>query len=184
MKYDNSEDAELYLSGSYVKYKGRAVLVRDVTEDMLAICVDVSTGKSKEIPVNDLDLSPFVLGYVYSERLNKCFYVERIPSRSWRQGLTSENCRAIGGGFFFSSADSYTLIDLFSNIYPSIQEAYAIAASKRREVPFNSEFTIDLDKVIRYKTKVIGEWYDSKFYLMSKFSFLKEMLEESVNEDN
>ncbi len=184
MKYDNANDANLYLNGSYVQWKKDVVYVRNIMEDMTVECMVVSTGKDVLVKLSELNLTPVKLGYVFDEEQKKSYYIERIPSRAWRQGLSNANVRAKNNRFFRMQRPSHSLTKaIFSDTYPSLVRARTRAKKEHVEIPFNRMFTIDKNFIIRYKTQVVGEWLKNEFVLFGEFSYIKELLKECSGEN-
>lgn len=185
--YDSSEDASLYLGGSIVQYEGEPVKVEQVDEEMIARVELIKGNKVKFVPLDELDLTPIKLGYFLMHN-DLAFYTYRIPSRSWRQGLTRNTCRGKLRGkrnneqFFLDRLNSRQLYRMLKFKYPVINKAYRVAKKMESEVPFSREFTVNEEGIVRYKTELIGEWTGKKFKLLSRYQYLKEMLEEYVNE--
>lgn len=90
MKYDNWEDAHLYLHGTYIKVRGEPMYVRRVENDEEVKCMTLD-GNLRSVPLEDIDFTPFSLGYAYHEPSGKPYYMERKPKRGWRQGVGPDN---------------------------------------------------------------------------------------------
>ena len=184
MVYDTPRDANLYLADTIVKYKGQAVHVSDVNEDMEALIYYQGGGRER-VDVNSLDFSPIKLGYVYAQSNNKAQYLERRPQRQWRQGLSNSVCTIKdpkADEYLDLSINSSTIKRLVKGNFPTIFKAHRIALKKRTEVPFNREWSVDFSGTVRYKTKVVGELNNRHIKLMDTFHYLKDITEEYMNE--
>lgn len=184
MKYDSVRDANLYLHGSIVRWKDKFVYVSSVGDGMIAKCYEVGLrrdglqdGADHKVLVDELDLTPAKLGYTLDKNSGRTYFIERIPTRAWRQGLTQQNCKAKGQHRFrMPDMNSRFMLDILKGRYPSINKASRIAKKKRYEVPFHRLFTIDENRIVRYKTQVVGGWDGQKIELLTSFNYLKEMI--------
>jgi len=184
MHYDNASDANLYLRDTLVKYKKELVTVAGVDNDMMTSVYD-SKGSVRHIHISELDLTPIKLGYIFHVQENKAYYVERKPQRQWRQGLTAGACsiknRTQNMYLDFHAAGVISK-QLAKDRYPTIHRAFRIAKLKRTEVPFTHSFSVDYAGLVRYKTLAIGTWNRSSISLMDNFSYLKDTIEDYMNE--
>lgn len=183
--FDNNRDANLYMKNSYVKWKGKPVLVISVDSRLYAKIIIIEEIRHHKVPINKLDISPFKLGYHFSERLNKAIYLERAPIRAWRVGLTAANVTSKGArsiGWEMPFKGSKQTLDFLSPTYPSLEEAYLKACHSDTEYPFHHKFSVDFEGVVRYKTKMVGKYKeeDEVIHLSSSYLWLTELLEESI----
>ncbi|MBW1801306.1 MAG: hypothetical protein JRJ85_11335 [Deltaproteobacteria bacterium] len=181
--YDNQRDANLYLHNSYVKYNGNPAFVRRVDEDMVVDIIDMVAKERKDIPIEQLDLSPFKLGYFFYKRRNRTLYIERMPIRAWRRGLTRENLRIRNSdrGFLIPHNGSNDMLEILAPDYLPINLAYARAKENNSEYPFHRMFSIDLNGLVRYKTVIVGGYgAEEGIVLVPNYKWLKELAEGSV----
>lgn len=181
MKYDSVDDAQLYLASSILRHKDDFIYVSNVRSMTNVDCWSIKKRKEVTLKLTDIDYSTINLGYYYDRELGKLLYLERMPSRTWRQGLTSNNVVARGGRrFHLPNVTSRAMQDLLVPKYLKFKPALEEAVMKRREVAFNRRFSIDSDSILRYKTKPIGEYRNEEFKLLHSCAYLKELLEKSV----
>jgi len=149
---------------------------------MRATCIGIKEGDEEVfINVKDLDLSPFKLGYFYDERIRKLLYIERIPKRNWRHGLTEGTISVKNGGRFgLPRRRDKRLAALFSPEYLSSKEAFLLAKKERREVAFHRQFSVDRWGFVRYKTQLVGDYEEGKVRLTPSFNWLKELVEKEL----
>ena len=185
MRFDNGHDANLYLSGSMIKYKEECAYVHSVNDDMKAKITMLSGGevdKNKTVHVTSLDLSPMRLGYVFDEEHLETFYIERVPARGWRHGLTNDNCKARGRAMFrIHQLSANSLSALIKGKYVSLEDAFTKAKELRVEYPFDRALTVDYNGIVRFKTQVVGEWSGKSVNLLTSFNYLKELVEGRIH---
>ena len=183
--YDNHHDANQYLSGSYMYYDGVPTLISEIREDMTLIHRVIGEPEYQSGSISNLESRQLPLGYAYDNIRNNSYYFERMPSRSFRQGLSHNNIRSkgdVGRGIGIRDIAVSELLRMFTVNYRSIEDARTEAKSVRNEVPFHKSMTVDWNDLIRWKTQVVGEWVDGGIRLMSRFTYLKETIqEESFN---
>ena len=177
--HEEMRDANFYLQGSLVKYRGMIVRVDNVNRDGY---VNIMFGSSYEtVAYSDLDLSPIELGYVFNEDINKPAFFERIPRRQWRQGLTPNAIHdKMGRSSIGEDMSSSMIRQLERRDYPSILRALRIAKERKTVVPFNKNYAIDGNRNVLFKTKKIGK-FDQKskeFTFIEPYSFLLPELQE------
>ena len=92
--YDNAGDAHMRLSESIIRYKGVPVFVHNVREDMTVNFSLLSDGSPGTAPCTDpdFDITPVPTGYVNYH--NDSSYVQRVPCRRWKQGLSRDGVEA------------------------------------------------------------------------------------------
>lgn len=71
---------------------------------------------------------------------------------------------------------------MLSDEYVNVIAAYDIAKKGRIEYPFHRTFSVDYKGLVRYKTKLVGDWDGEKFNLLAPYTYLKELLEEYKHE--
>jgi len=178
--YDNHHDANQYLSGSYMLYDGVPIHIMEIREDMSVIYKVVGESEHKIGGIAHLESRQLPLGYAYDDIRNNCYYFERMPSRSFRQGLSPTNIQSKGDrgrGVGIRDISVRELLRMFTNNYRSIEDAREEAIATRNEVPFHRAMTIDWNNLVKWKTQVVGEWVNEGVSLMSRFTYLKETIE-------
>lgn len=185
MKYDSVHDAGLYLTGTVVKYQGKAAYVAEILNNMTAEVYVGQNGRMTMIPVNELDLTPIKLGYVINQKSGNAIYVERKPARQWRQGISTGVCgirSPKAGDYLDLNIGGSTVNKLVAGRYPTIFKALRVAKKKRKEIPFSKNMAIDRYSIIRYKTLVVGNLIGKRITMHPNFSYLDDVAQEYMNE--
>ena len=179
--FDTVRDADFYLKGGIVKYKGEPVYIMRVMLEFVARIYRIRDQNVSEAPVRDLDLTPFPLGYFFDQPTQRSFYIERMPIRKWKVGLTSENMKFRNSVYAFPIPDpSLRLHNMIQPTYRPLKESFAIAAIGQVEMPFSRRFSVDYQRAVRYKTDVVGHYDGQNVKLDRKFHWLKEVLKEAL----
>ena len=137
----------------------------------------------KTCNVNELSLSPFPLGNVVKQGI--AWYLSRIPSRQYRQGLTNATCSAVmcmAGEGRFGVHDPCIQMAVSRN-YPSIDEALKnVREGWTHSIPFSYHFSVMGKGKIIYKCReVVGEFTNNHEYILNdEHFFLKELLQEAI----
>jgi len=181
--HERMSDAHLYLQGSLVKWGDKIVKVLYVEESGL---VGLQTSQGAAVaPYHELDLTPIELGYVFSPSHNQPLYLERMPTRQWRQGLTISSLRDREGYGVLQRAEPS--IDYIKRLgkrrFPGVFRALRLAKKLRTTIPFHKHYAIDYNGLVSYKTKVVGSFstIDKRFIVLEPYSFLSYELEEIQN---
>lgn len=174
--YSNLEYANERLRGTIVNTKRGPSYINFINLNGIA---DITLLKNQEvvhIPYLDIDLTPVQLGYLNLDKT--CVFVSRIPSRSWKQGLSQETIN-----YESSKPRAWPPFELYNtieNIYPSFEEARLMVNTKEREkVAFSREFAVGKDQLF-YCGRLVGNC--SKIpYLDKQNIYLLERLREYVS---
>lgn len=176
------------LGDSLVSYNGFPHQVLEVTGRGIAIVRDMVQHINRDVPLADLDLTPFRLGYMNSNRM--AHYLMRIPSRQWRQGLRSGLIySATGGGGRDVYRDPVAFINMVRGIYPTPDDALDMLANDEADAcAFSRSFALVRSShkkprfFLHWKGRQVGEarMGDRRidFALDKSFEYLSEMLEE------
>lgn len=130
--YTNVDYAHSRLLNTWVRFKGKPVLVESVYRDdesgkiMLAI-KDFAADKRHKVDIVDLDLSSMPLGFVNFR--GSSIFLYRMPMRNdWRQGIRSSNTGAKSPSGMMGGMNRSRVFasKQFSNsvlgVYPSMEE--------------------------------------------------------------
>lgn len=181
--FDNARDAHLYLHNSYVKYNNKPVFVLRVDENKIATFINLKRGGIEEnVHIDELDLSPFKLGYYHDNVYKRTYYIERMPVRAWRSGLTRENMKVKGDdGIRLPANGSISMLKILEPNYRPLGESFEIAKAERIEYPFHRRFSVDHEGMIKYKTRLIGGYGEGEgIVLLPSFKWMKELVEVSL----
>jgi len=164
-------------------YDGKPTHITEVHSNMKVIHKPLDEGSYKEGDMELLETEQLPIGYAFDERSTNSYYFERIPSRSFRQGLSTNNVRVKGDengrhGIGLRDVRTPELLRMFMSNYRSIEGSQEVAKSGRGEVPFHRAMTIDWNDIVRWKTQVVGEYTNNSIRLMSRFIYLRETITE------
>ena len=192
--------ADSRLRGTVVKLKGKPFYVDSVHINGEVSGRVVSPNDEnlflENIPLKDLDLVPFKIGYVNLPNKSPC-YLERIPSRFYKQGLTNKNVRFKKGiPFPITYPCIYnSVVGIFPSLYKCID---LVLNGECEEEAFDNEFSCCIKSpnylsqgvVLMYKADYVIGSVDNKINhdngvvnvrLNENFKFLKELVEEKFN---
>lgn len=216
IKYENVGDAKMRLQGTVVLYKGQPVLIKDVQagaggkDDIFRVFIQElpvempldrygrlrpaleNEGKDVErkfISSKHFDIAPFKMGYVNSPKGNGAFYCTRMPNRVQKQGLCTDNFKAVDNlgvpvpfGTFLACKEVNAMV---ANEYPNLNAAIR-SLDKVPSVAFTRDFAVMRDEVVPnliylyHKGKKVGMYTPQvkEVSLGNKFNCLKESIEE------
>lgn len=178
--------ADNRLRNTLISYKGYPLWVERINGHGYVMPRFIGTNQFNGLTphIDECDVTPIPLGYV--NKGNESVYLERIPSRLYRQGLTRDSLYSVGRDRVGLTSDE--LAKTLQNIYPSIEtcielitnfECMSWAFARKFSVvryKANSK-TIDL----HYRGRKVGYFKGGLPFLEKKFSFLRESLEECSN---
>ena len=188
------QHAKSYLQASIVRYLEKPIYITNIgiseqkKEFLLTYhdLKDIYSGNNPKIgnfPDDTLDPNPVPLGMVNIEG-STVFYVERMPIRQWKIGLTHSNtnshCIVEGYGARDHQKIIYSsnMTDTILNRYPNFQK---ILGMVNPTGAFSRRFAIS-DKKLLYRTRGrVGSIVNDKPKLKDKYFFLKEVLMEDLN---
>lgn len=198
--YASVADARMRLNGSYVLYKERIVLVEGAYEDEetdeIFLSIQSVVGR-KEVPLEEVDLSPITLGYIQEGKT--AVYLSRRPCRKWKQGLhPSENmvgrfvnltvrpyhCVEVRG-WLLRKYVSQKKLSLPHNVagYPSLLKARELSKEDEgSSVAFSRDFAMLGNKIVYRGKSVVGYLRKGNPVLLTRYKYLNELLMESINE--
>lgn len=190
MIYKDKYYAKARLHGTVIRVNGVVVYLQYV-DDWTYSCTDLAKSTSKNIDLSkaEVDLTPLPLGFVNKRGCS--YYLSRSPVRRWKQGLSNESLKTtevpldeevrarVGLGLLTSRE----IVACISNKYPTLLEAYKkVSEGRCSAMAFHRRFAITRNKGdmcdLWYKTKPVGTISRNGVRLISKYSYLKEMIEE------
>lgn len=193
MLFDNMRDAISRLSDTVVMYKGKAMFVEGITENLelsgTLILLNEHVVASQEDP--DLSMSCPEIGFVNTP--SGAHYFMRQPMRRWKQGIDFRALVCPYSGI--RPRGTLTLADLakcLENAYPSFSEASQVERGlnpfkkheeERRSLAFCKSFSVghgDKGLLLNYKGREVGVVEEGTPVLAPKFQWLRESLEEAV----
>lgn len=189
--YESQRDASMRLSGTIIRLSnGRPIYVVDAkTKSMLQYQELTKDGLDREgepkkgrITDGKFDLSPVPLGYINYN--GSACYMQRIPARKYKQGLSSTNLscnnQAILTREVIQSGSMYRCI---IGSYPSIEDCFATKdIMDVKSIAFSREWAIRFrggKNYLMYKgRKIVGTINeDNEYELMDEYRYLTESLE-------
>lgn len=156
----------------------------------VAFGINTYTKEEKKILLEDLNLTPVPLGYVNFTQ--GVILAQRTPSRYWKQGLDRTNLRHS----FNIAIDSIPLAKTILGLYPTHFEVFEeVVNGEVVERAFSRDFSFsfveeenkEMKVNLKYREKLVGKvscnngGKNVNFFLNEKFSFLGEVLENSIH---
>jgi len=181
MRNDVSSDDKRWfthkIANCIVMHRGQPVYVERSNEGdrwLVTRCSDKRTFLARR---SSLDISPIPVGYLQLNRIAP--YVSRIPRRTWKFGLSTDNC-AFGGYPMKAVIFTENFVDMVLGKYPSYKEVL----NKKEEgtYAFSRNWAVRLTSAtahLYYRGKQVG-FADEEPVLSSAYRFLREDLEESL----
>lgn len=181
------------LRDSIVSHNGLPVYVMSVDNDGLCRLYNTEVYGERDygyVPLDELDLTPINLGYVnadlYGFGEKRAYFIQRTPKRrDWRQGLRETSLIIDGEGSRAGVAKLLScLTQTMKGDYPSIDDACSMLDKGSPIVAFSRKFAISSDGALMYKRHKVGTLnkLTKEVLLLDNFFFLKEFLEEALNE--
>lgn len=115
------------------------------------------TTKGADFNVEDIDLEPISLGYVYLSKKERACFLSRVPMRTaYRQGLATA-CLHLSGSSSKSDLELKDLMMAAFNSYPTLASAKK-AVTKCLSMPFSRHFALTSEGRILYRGQsVVGK---------------------------
>ena len=183
LKYDNHDDANMYLGDTVVMYRGEPFHVHRIDETLTYHGNILGQRTAIAVPQDDeeLSLSAPRLGYANTSR--GATYLKRRPSRTVKQGLVLG--RLVGGR---EGLEAPALYRCLTNDYPSIEAALRsfqgtnpFKPSEVESVAFSRHFAIDRRQRLLYKGQVCGGMDGTTPVLNEQHEWLTEALQEVLD---
>lgn len=138
------DDIQLRLCKSLVKHKGLPFYIEEF-DGITLHGFYTSTGEraALPLPVSDFDLRPVTLGYMNTGK--EAVYATRCPERRYKHGLTTSNLR-LSSRRMIGPRDYLTskyLADCIMNVYPSMQDAIALAKETEGSAGFHRRWAVE-----------------------------------------
>lgn len=186
LKFVSSTDANARLGESIIRFEGEPIYVRGISSNysmMFSFLKNPARNTETLLSNPGVNMRPVPLGYINTNR--GCYYISRAPKRKWKQGLELASIT-----FLEYTRAPINLHDYFRDLrkcilgeYPSIKEAYSISRREGYSVAFSRTFAIDPYRHIYMKGKDIGHIDDGHFTINDQCKYLKECVEEVLDED-
>lgn len=199
--YDNLNDAQTKLNGTYAYYDGKAILIKSVhpRNDMKP-----NNGEYLIIPVNmagTRQLEPFHmedpkfncwrynLGYANKRGYAAWFY--RRPVKQWKQGLRHDQVdsrfSAMDGEYGGIDFRGVHIAEMLENRYAKLSTAAAaVQQGEAKIMAFHRHFALSFDKfhddfLVEYKGVKFASSKDLKsFKIVKGFEHIDEALKEAI----
>lgn len=135
----------------------------------------------KDIRNIELNIEPVELGFLNYR--DKVTYLRRSPQRRWKQGLSIGSVVSpVNKTVFYSKSFSNIVV----NRYPSLEECdKLLKENKKISCAFHRKWALKKGvqcPSLLYRGRVVGTYYEGKFYLTDNFKYLEESLEEVLND--
>lgn len=180
--WDNHHDAQMRCSGTIIRYKGRAVTIREVTGDMnLAIrYLDTQRDIMVRIKDKDLDWSPVPLGNVNIR--GRVVYVGRKAVRKWKHGLHRDNAYLKVEEGLVDSGVLYTpeMAKMVKRDYPKLKKCLeSVRAGEATARAFSPNFSVRKDDIglvwLQFRCDKVGWFTGDELTWGDGSDYLKEM---------
>ena len=170
------EYADSRLADTVVCHNGKPFYVSRILPDMTAAGIDLVANKDVTVPAVELELTPVKLGYCNFNK--KAYYVCRIPSRRYKQGLRKDNmlCRALSGAP--ARLEYAQLANTIMNVFPDFKKCLDSVAVLH-SMAWHRDWAMDKGGSVYYRgTDVVGSLVEGKVVLSTQYTYLKEALAE------
>jgi len=184
--YDTKSDADRYLSGSIILLNKRPLYVEDIRVvggDLSLKGLQFVKGKGfmnriVGLDEEDLDYTPFPLGYGVAPDGVTTFYAERLSIRAWKQGLTDKNIQYLRGHLRVS-VGSLVGLKAITACAMRKKTPYKVAFKKRSFI--NRYLQVTREELLEYKGRPIASCEENVVHLIGKYSYLEKYLEENID---
>lgn len=135
------------------------------------------------VPTDDIDLTPFRLGYV--NKYSRAIYIVKVPKRQdWRQGLRLEQLQSLSG-VAIKYLNNRDLRHMLMNKYPTLDECVlkleeALAEGNHTNVGFAWHYDwalLEGFKVQYRGNRIVGQLVNNQVILDDQYTYLREALE-------
>lgn len=178
------EYAESRLTGTIVRYQGEPAFVNNVTyqrDRPVAVLRYISPRADEAVPLDDLDLSPFNLGYVNYR--NIASFLTRVPMRGdYRQGLRTHNMYS-HFGYHHQSIPISGIYNTLMNVFPTFRQCVVAvqATEQSRSSAWHLNWALDREGNIRHRFgDIVGSLVSGRPVLLDRLSHLQEQLEDTM----
>jgi hypothetical protein len=181
------EYAATRLSGTLVRLNLQPVYVKDIDHETGEVYyLSGMNLKTKKCHLNELDLTPIPLGYINIGR--DVSYVQRIPSRSYKQGFHGNSMYS---NKLHVDLVSTSMFNTIRGLYPKTLEVVEhLMCGEADEKAFSRRFSLSAGakKVfgLNFRGKGVGTAslnfgaMNLNYSFNDKFKFLQETLEEDI----
>lgn len=178
--YELIDYARGRLDDTVIMIDGSPSFIKMVTgnRELVFRNLTLDDGGAISMDSDKVDLTPIPLGY-----LNSVFgasYLVRLAQRRWKQGLDKravmvrgKDCRR--EDWFYTEDMEQCL----TNVYPSFEEAKALAIKDDITVAFNKRWAISAKDSLFHRGMLVGTC-KKKVSLQKVYKYLQEILEEVI----
>lgn len=170
MEIDNYNDAVRIYKYSLIRIDRELVLVKNVLENLTLIGMKLRSADEVRESVNSekIDRYPIKTGFVNG--FGTTVYVTRKTSRTYSQGLTSENIsvreiiHSHGSGELIDEVVQLRFVglcDMADGIYPSLHEAHSMIANsggRINSIAFERNKALDYKGIVWYRSQPVGRY--------------------------
>lgn len=183
LRYDNANDANMYLGDTIIMYGNEPFHVHRVMDDLTYHGTIVGQTDMLSIPQDDERLSLVAPRLGYMNTATGAVYLKRRPTRSVKQGLVVGRLQGVRGG-----VDNQALYRCLTNSYPSVERALRafqgtnpFKPSETESVAFSRYFAVDRRSRLLYKGQVCGGMEGTVPHLNHEHEWLTECLQEVMD---
>lgn len=182
--YDSAADADRYLKGTIIRLEKEPIYIQGSSYSRGRVLLKyhpiIGSKKVELISCKDeaLDYNPVNLGYCSDGR--NLGYLLRMPSRTWKQGLSSKNLRVIGDLYFAWMADDLSRKLLYKAIKGN-GTPYKKALEGVNGGVINRRLSVHpATKNLHYRGSIVGVAKEKEIILVPAFSYLDKLVEEAT----
>lgn len=194
--YDyNHEQARMRLSGTIVGYNDGFFFVEDVRVGkeggLTAVAWELPLRENvKLLKLQDIQCFNYNLGY-WNFSNKEALYVVRVPARQQRQGICDENLNIVTKNGLRRTRDYGRVINcpeftkMLKGIYPSFEDARkrlmsreAVSVAVSRDIAYRYDDDLEF-YTLEYRGRTVAHGDIDKINLPTKFSYLREQLEQN-----
>ena len=188
------EDARMRLNNSIVRRNGKLVYIHDVYNsdempkayDVRVVAPEYNDDEGEIVPLDDtFDFTPIPLGNVNYD--GSSYFLMRKPARMWKTGLHRDNLisRMYGDGWKRITMHTPALATALENTYLNLRVAFQmVSQDAMSSCSISRQFSlINLGQSVCFRGAVIVGHYDGDIHLNNDHFFLKEVLDEEMNDD-
>jgi hypothetical protein len=197
--FESSRDAAMRMEGCIFNIGGEPHYFRSF-EAWSCIVEDLEDNERRVADVRtikNLSLDSLPLGYMnYSRNRYESVYLQRKPSRQWKQGIHPSNIHSARRQHSVFEEMRFPCASLYSTLkgqYPTYKAALSTINTILRRNPlgsaavaFSRTFAVrckDGGAVLEYKGRVVGELDGEEWELKRGYEYLTEALSEAINEN-
>lgn len=188
--WDDQHDAQMRVYDTVIRYHGEPMYVDEVDDELFIHAEPLKDGLPRvkaHVKNRGWNFKPVPTGYMNVDF--GAVFVARYPCRKWKQGLHRDNVVTIPHRWGFRAIRRAEFRNVVLNKYPTWEECYQILSNHDlpyEAMAFHRLYAVEKDPLglmyLMYRGERIGWFQDDKPMLGLEYNFLKEELQEALNE--